>query len=436
MNFPCFVRFWVFKILFYPLQHPPLPFLHTCYITRSTHFNANSVFGKVIEGVAIVKKIESVGSRSGRPSRSVTIAECGELPSRRQILGKARAEREEEAALRQNLSMVDPDAEARRRLKALRSCGHDGNESGGTVRKLPAKTAQDELRELEEKEQEERKKRKEQEEGVDDDGDRDTAYAPPSAQGHHDSEGDDGQQQQQQQHPEKGDPFEGMSKRQRKLAELQQRMRQARKANESAVVEEKKKAGTANNGASMMGEDTAAQSMKKKWFEEKTKRKQEELKRLGLPEDKSYLLDTAETAENLSNKKEKKQAYTGQSYFSHAAVFRAYEKRADAIQPDLDTYQATKLQDQDFYRASDSLVYGGAGKDSKDAVDRMVAELNQVKHKREQESKKRRKFSVHDTIDYIDDRNAHFNRKIERDFGQYTEEIKANLERGTALPDR
>jgi pre-mRNA-splicing factor SYF2 len=38
-------------------------------------------------------------------------------------------------------------------------------------------------------------------------------------------------------------------------------------------------------------------------------------------------------------------------------------------------------------------------------------------------------------IDFINDRNAHFNKKIERAFGQHTKEIKANLERGTALPD-
>lgn len=37
-------------------------------------------------------------------------------------------------------------------------------------------------------------------------------------------------------------------------------------------------------------------------------------------------------------------------------------------------------------------------------------------------------------VDFINDRNAHFNKKIERAFGSYTQEIKANLERGTALP--
>ncbi len=48
---------------------------------------------------------------------------------------------------------------------------------------------------------------------------------------------------------------------------------------------------------------------------------------------------------------------------------------------------------------------------------------------------RRRAFRADKDVDFISDRNAHFNRKIERSFGQYTTEIRANLERGTALPD-
>lgn len=36
-------------------------------------------------------------------------------------------------------------------------------------------------------------------------------------------------------------------------------------------------------------------------------------------------------------------------------------------------------------------------------------------------------------IDFINDRNMRFNRKIERFYGKYTTEIKQNLERGTAI---
>ena len=37
------------------------------------------VFGKVIEGLDVVKAIEAVGSRSGTPSKEVRITASGEL---------------------------------------------------------------------------------------------------------------------------------------------------------------------------------------------------------------------------------------------------------------------------------------------------------------------------------------------------------------------
>lgn len=40
---------------------------------------AHVVFGKVIDGLDVVDKIESVGSQSGRTAKQVIIAECGEI---------------------------------------------------------------------------------------------------------------------------------------------------------------------------------------------------------------------------------------------------------------------------------------------------------------------------------------------------------------------
>eukprot|EP01132_Coremiostelium_polycephalum_P000990 gene990-1256_t len=39
------------------------------------------VFGKVVEGMEIVKEMEKCGSQSGRPSKIVSIADCGEVKS-------------------------------------------------------------------------------------------------------------------------------------------------------------------------------------------------------------------------------------------------------------------------------------------------------------------------------------------------------------------
>jgi len=38
------------------------------------------VFGKVLEGLDVVKKVEAVGAQSGTPSKTVTIVDSGELP--------------------------------------------------------------------------------------------------------------------------------------------------------------------------------------------------------------------------------------------------------------------------------------------------------------------------------------------------------------------
>ena len=37
------------------------------------------VFGKVIEGMDVVRQIEALGSSNGKTSKKVTIADCGEL---------------------------------------------------------------------------------------------------------------------------------------------------------------------------------------------------------------------------------------------------------------------------------------------------------------------------------------------------------------------
>ena len=46
---------------------------------------------------------------------------------------------------------------------------------------------------------------------------------------------------------------------------------------------------------------------------------------------------------------------------------------------------------------------------------------------------RRRQFHEDADIDYINERNMKFNQKAERYYGQYTKEIRENLERGTAI---
>ena len=50
----------------------------------------------------VVKTIEAVGTQSGKPRKKVVIADCGELPSKRMILKRLRAEKEELAKLKED----------------------------------------------------------------------------------------------------------------------------------------------------------------------------------------------------------------------------------------------------------------------------------------------------------------------------------------------
>jgi peptidyl-prolyl isomerase F (cyclophilin D) len=38
------------------------------------------VFGSIVEGMDVIRKVESYGTQSGQPSAKIAIADCGQLP--------------------------------------------------------------------------------------------------------------------------------------------------------------------------------------------------------------------------------------------------------------------------------------------------------------------------------------------------------------------
>lgn len=62
----------------------------------------------------------------------------------------------------------------------------------------------------------------------------------------------------------------------------------------------------------------------------------------------------------------------------------------------------------------------------------MADEIEEQISKRGQFSR-RRAFLDDKEVDYINERNRRFNEKLERNYAQHAAEIKANLERGSAL---
>ncbi|KAJ6845910.1 putative pre-mRNA-splicing factor syf2 [Iris pallida] len=221
------------------------------------------------------------------------------------------------------------------------------------------------------------------------------------------------------------DGYPKLNERQKKLFDLRLKMNEARKANQIAMVTEKKKieAPTESRGIS-----------KQKWIEERKKKIGKLLDSNGLDMSKAYMLDTQETAEAKYKKWEKEPAPFGWDVFNQKTLYNAHKKRTKNIECDMEAYNKAKEADPEFYREASSLQYGKAVKIPEENIDRMVKELQDKDGKRKAFSR-RRKFHEEKDIDSINDRNEHFNKKIERAFGKYTLEIKNNLERGTALPD-
>ncbi|ORY29748.1 SYF2 splicing factor-domain-containing protein [Naematelia encephala] len=83
---------------------------------------------------------------------------------------------------------------------------------------------------------------------------------------------------------------------------------------------------------------------------------------------------------------------------------------------------------EDLYRGADTLSYGDS-KPSEDAIDRVVGKINKDMSK----VKRKKKDDGDEEVNYINDRNKVFNKKIARYYDKYTKEIRANFERGTAL---
>ncbi|GAV69001.1 SYF2 domain-containing protein [Cephalotus follicularis] len=219
--------------------------------------------------------------------------------------------------------------------------------------------------------------------------------------------------------------YTNLTGRQKRLFELRLKMNEARKANQTAMVAEKKR---------MEAPPESRGISKQKWLEERKKKIGKLLDANGLDMSKAYMLDTEEAAETKYKKWEKDPAPFGWDVFNQKTLYNAYKKRTKNIDVDLEEYNNMKEADPEFYREASSLQYGKAPKVSEDKIERMVKELNDRDAKRKSFSR-RRKFHDEKDIDSINDRNEHFNKKIERAFGKYTLEIKNNLERGTALPD-
>lgn len=214
-----------------------------------------------------------------------------------------------------------------------------------------------------------------------------------------------------------------MRARLKKFKELQFRRKESRKLNYEEVVEEDRRSKLPSN-----------YETKNKWAQyliEQDEKKQDAVAN-GLDYNRIKLLDvTAEDAEKWDRMKKKKNPDPGFSSYEDAAV-RQYERLTKKFKPDMEEYEKEKeIMGDAFYPSKDTIIHG-LHKDSEENISNMVEDLEKQIDKHSKFSRRRR-YNDDADINYINERNMRFNKKLERFYGQYTAEIKQNLERGTAV---
>mmetsp|Transcript_18728 Transcript_18728/g.33936 ORF Transcript_18728/g.33936 Transcript_18728/m.33936 type:complete len:433 (+) Transcript_18728:2220-3518(+) len=194
-----------------------------------------------------------------------------------------------------------------------------------------------------------------------------------------------------------------------RVSVLLAKLKRAREQNEEALVEDLERRNPAFN-----------KRQKKKEWQDEQRQIEADLEVQGLDQEKKYLQEPM--ARNLVQEKRKrsraKKNAFGWDVFNQDALLRGYKRRLGKLEVDKESYEQQK-----------------EGKEVElkpEALARMAAELEEEEEKRKEFSH-RRPFYEDLDVNFINERNRVYNAKLTRHFKQYSAEMRANIERGTAL---
>jgi pre-mRNA-splicing factor SYF2 len=142
----------------------------------------------------------------------------------------------------------------------------------------------------------------------------------------------------------------------------------------------------------------------------------------GVPEDKLYALEPINRAENRMKKmlNKKKNERFGWDVFNTDSLYRSYKKRLITMPIDRDLYEQQMKDPSKVPEVTEQRKH------------LLNADIVAQKERQKKFSRRRANYEESD-VNYINERNMNFNKKLERFFSKESAEIKANLERGTAL---
>jgi len=335
------------------------------------------VFGQVVDGMDVIRAIGKVPiDKDERPRVPITIVGCGETGSKKGngadptlVMGQDIAKLTEE---------MIPEENAAQKAKAILK----GGQGGAAVESLEGGSS--------------RKK---------DEEDESAAMAPPK------------------------------NERERRLFELRMRMNQGRVKNSKEVVEEQKR-NSDPDYAKKQADFRHKRALAEDAGGDKGKAKGEDAddpseKPGAVPKGKDYLNDTVEKVEMREAKKKKGNPDAfGWDVFNQDSLYRAHDTRLKHMTFDEKAYteQKEKVEAQ-----GDAAMASGFGfQPSEEGKERLQEAMDKMVAKKGDFSRRRLHVAEEDAT-YVNERNRHFNKKLQRAFGAYTEETRQNLERGTAL---
>jgi peptidyl-prolyl isomerase G (cyclophilin G) len=341
------------------------------------------VFGQVIEGIEVVRQIAKVPTDANeRPKIKVIIYDSGDLDTRRIHLI--------EDPFKETMAALYEDRVRNEKVKIM------GPEEAEEYRKKKKPSAFDIIQNYSDEENLENKPSESEPE----DEEQENVLA------NHESEEEQEEEVMNTIKEKMG--LEGV----KKFQELKAKINEVRNLNMKAVQEEHLK--------------SQDPEWDKKQIREDYKRSRNELKekmlQQGIPEDKFYSLQSINKSEiqNSKNEKKQKSATFGWDVFNTDSLFRSYKKRVKNMPFDKSLYDDQIKDPQIAEQVSD---------ERKNLLNMDIEDqlLNRKRYSR------RRAFYEDHDVTYINDRNMNFNKKLNRFFSKEAAEIKANLERGTAL---
>ncbi|KAK0405127.1 hypothetical protein QR680_017810 [Steinernema hermaphroditum] len=210
-----------------------------------------------------------------------------------------------------------------------------------------------------------------------------------------------------------------------RLNALRQKREVARKQNHEQVVEEDRIAKLPKNYESIrQRQQWQLQDMEDRKAAETRGEDYDRVKALNMQADISDKIESA--------KRRKRNPDKGFSSYEEMSL-RQYERLTNGIQPDMKSYKQMRevVGEDQFYPTANTLLHG-SHYPTDAAKDKLVKDVESQMKKREKYHR-RRMFDPEAPIDYINERNRKFNDKLERFYGKYTEDLREDLERGTAV---